>query len=105
MGEVWVKVGEIGVLGIELHRYEVKRNEFKDWSIQRSTFGQKYWLNLNTLEESHEHPGEAYFRVNLKNIRKKSEAQFRQNVLQSIDQNFRCFMLMKRHSFIKYFSS
>jgi hypothetical protein len=51
---------------IDLHKYETKRTEFKDWSPQFLKSGERYWVNLKTLETTHQHPGELYYEVNLK---------------------------------------
>lgn len=75
----WVKFEK------DLHKYELKRKEFSNFALQKSKYGTEYWLNLKTLEETSQHPGEQYSQINLKQMRKKAEAGFKTNVLDNID--------------------
>ena len=53
--------------------------------MQKSKYGEVYWLNIKTLEETMKHPGQEYFRTNLKVMRKHAEAHFKQNILGSLE--------------------
>lgn len=55
-------------------------------AMQKSKFGDVFWLNLKTLQESVQHPGQEYFRINLKSMRKHAEAHLKQNILESLEQ-------------------
>ncbi|CAI2373228.1 unnamed protein product [Moneuplotes crassus] len=77
----------------DLKKYEMRRTEFNDWSCQKTSFGKKYWLNLSTLEEKQENPGEEYYRQNLSKLLKKARNNFQNNVLTSIEEKIEnCYL-------------
>lgn len=80
----------------DLYKYETKRLEFKDWSRQKTKYGEDYWLHLTAFKETTQHPGEEYFKVNLRQMRKRAEFNFRENVLASIDEKINNLFIQER---------
>ena len=52
---------------------------------RNNKYGQEYWLNVKTLEETTKHPGTMYYATNLRNMRNKAEQKFKNDVLDRIE--------------------
>jgi len=61
----------------QLEKYLTKSKEFTDWIQKKDEAGGTYWLNLKTLKEQKEHPGQRVFQVNKKVLKAKAEEEMR----------------------------
>lgn len=45
----------------KLEKYLVGTKDLKDWILKKDDTGTQYWLNINTLKTSQQHPGEQIY--------------------------------------------